>query len=457
MLLAAKVEDGAPRAPVKRRFYAHLYVQVLAAIAVGIALGHYYPGLAVQMKPLGDAFIKLIKMIIAPIIFCTVVHGIASMSSLKSVGSAGLKALLYFEFITTFALIIGLLVANGLHPGAGMNVDLSKIDASAISGYISQAHTHSTLAFFLDIIPHNALGAFVDGNILQVLLFALLFAFSLQGMGKRGKLVLDLVDQFSHVLFGIVGIIMRTAPVGAFGAMAFTIGNYGLSTLGSLAGLMGCFYLTCVSFILLVLGPIAWFTGFSIFKFIRYLKDELLIVLGTSSSESVLPRLITKMEKAGCEESIVGLVIPTGYAFNLDGTCIYLTMATLFLAQATNVDLSLAQQIGILGVLLLTSKGAAGVTGSGFIVLAGTLAATGTIDVNAMAIILGIDRFMSEGRALTNLVSNGVATLVVAKLEGALDEEKLHAALGQPSKHQAHEDRSAEPAPTEPARAPALN
>lgn len=432
MLHKTPIGDETPHAPARRRrIYAHLYVQVLTAICIGIALGHFYPAVAVEMKPLGDAFIKLIKMIIAPIIFCTVVHGIASMSNLKAVGSAGIKALIYFEIATTLALIIGLAVANGLQPGAGMNVDLSNIDASAVAGYVTKAHAQSTLEFLLDIIPRSAFSAFVDGNILQVLLFALLFAFALQAMGKRGQLVLDLVDRTSHVFFGIVGIIMRAAPVGAFGAMAFTIGNYGLETLGSLAGLMGAFYITCISFILLVLGPIAWFAGFSIFKFIRYIREELLIVLGTSSSESVMPRMIAKMEKAGCEESIVGLVIPTGYAFNLDGTCIYLTMATLFLAQATNVDLSLAQQLGILGVLLLTSKGAAGVTGSGFIVLAGTLAATGTIDVNAMAIILGIDRFMSEGRALTNLVSNGVATLVVAKLEGALDEDKLRAELGQ--------------------------
>ena len=413
----------------KRRFFSHLYVQVLAAIAIGVLLGHYYPDLAVQMKPLGDGFIKLIKMIIAPIIFCTVVHGIASMSNLKSVGSVGIKALIYFEVITTLALVIGLVVANVIRPGAGMNVDPSQIDASAISTYVTKSHGEGTVQFLLDIIPRSAVSAFVDGNILQVLLFALLFAFALQAMGKRGKIMLDLVDQTSHVLFGIVGLIMKVAPIGAFGAIAFTIGKYGFSTLGSLATLMGTFYLTCIIFILFVLGPICWLAGFSIFKFIRYIKEELLIVLGTSSSESVLPRMIARLERLGCEESVVGLVIPTGYAFNLDGTCIYLTMATLFLAQATNVDLSLAQQLGILGVLLLTSKGAAGVTGSGFIVLAATLSATGTIDVSAMAIILGIDRFMSEARALTNLVSNGVATVVVAKMEGALDEERLRAEL----------------------------
>ncbi len=437
MLLTAPLGDDLPTVSAKKRIYSHLYVQVLAAITIGVLLGYYYPAVAVEMKPLGDAFIKLIRMIIAPIIFCTVVHGIASMSNLKAVGSAGIKALLYFEVITTLALVIGLAIMNGLRPGAGMNVDPSQIDASAIASLVTKAHTQGTVEFLLDIIPRTAVGAFVDGNILQILLFALLFAFALQAMGRRGRPLLEIVDQISHVLFGIVGIIMKAAPIGAFGAMAFTIGNYGFSTLGSLATLMGAFYLTCVVFIFFVLGPIAWCAGFNIFRFIRYIKDELLIVLGTSSSESVLPRMIARMERLGCEESIVGLVIPTGYAFNLDGTCIYLTMATLFLAQATNVDLSLAQQLGILGILLLTSKGAAGVTGSGFIVLAATLSSTGTIDVNAMALILGIDRFMSEARALTNLVSNGVATLVVAKMEGALDEERMHAEL---NRHAARDD-----------------
>ncbi|WP_425284074.1 dicarboxylate/amino acid:cation symporter [Hyphomicrobium facile] len=427
--MTAPPGDELPEASSNRPFYSHLYVQVLSAIVAGVLLGHFYPDIGVQMKPLGDAFIKLIKMIIAPVIFCTVVHGIASMSNLKAVGSAGIKALVYFEIVTTLALIIGMTVANIVRPGAGMNVDPSQLDASAVASYVTKAQAEGTVEFLLDIIPKTALSAFVDGNILQILFFALLFAFALQAMGQRGKLVLDLVDQTSHVLFGIVGIIMKAAPIGAFGAMAFTIGKYGVSALGSLAALMGTFYLTCIIFIVFVLGSISWFAGFSIFKFIRYIKDELLIVLGTSSSESVLPRMIARMKRLGCDESIVGLVIPTGYAFNLDGTCIYLTMATLFLAQATNVDLSLAQQLGILGVLLLTSKGAAGVTGSGFIVLAATLAASGTIDVTAMAIILGIDRFMSEARALTNLIGNGVATVVVAKMEGALDLERMHAEL----------------------------
>lgn len=441
MLLTARPGDELPEAPSNRPFYSHLYVQVLSAIVAGVLLGHFYPDIAVEMKPLGDAFIKLIKMIIAPVIFCTVVHGVASMSNLKAVGSAGIKALVYFEIVTTLALIIGMTVANVVRPGAGMNIDPSQLDASAVASYVTKAHAEGTVEFLLDIIPKTALGAFVDGNILQILFFALLFAFALQALGQRGKLVLDLVDQTSHVLFGIVGIIMKAAPIGAFGAMAFTIGKYGVSALGSLAALMGTFYLTCIIFIVFVLGSISWFAGFSIFKFIRYIKDELLIVLGTSSSESVLPRMIARMKRLGCDESIVGLVIPTGYAFNLDGTCIYLTMATLFLAQATNVDLSLAQQLGILGVLLLTSKGAAGVTGSGFIVLAATLAASGTINVTAMAIILGIDRFMSEARALTNLIGNGVATVVVAKMEGALDIERMHAELDRRAGPSVGQDR----------------
>ena len=430
---AIEVEAGSPTldAPPKRPFYSHLYVQVLIAIALGVLLGHFYPALGEQMKPLGDGFIKLIKMIIAPIIFLTVVHGIASMSNLKAVGSVGIKALVYFEIVTTFALIIGLLVANIARPGEGMNIDLSTVDSSAVAEYVAKAEKQSTVEFLLDIIPKSVVGAFVEGNILQVLLFALLFAFALQALGERGKLVLTFIDEVSHVFFGIVGIIMKAAPIGAFGAMAFTIGKYGVGTLLSLAALMGSFYLTCLIFIFGVLGPIAWMAGFNIFKFIRYIKEELLIVLGTSSSESVLPRMIARMKQLGCRESVVGLVIPTGYSFNLDGTCIYLTMAALFLAQATNVDLSLSQQLGILGVLLLTSKGAAGVTGSGFIVLAATLAATHTIDVSSIAIILGIDRFMSEARALTNLVGNGVATVVVSKLEGALDEERMHAELNR--------------------------
>ena len=414
----------------RKPFYAHLYVQVLFAIACGALLGHFYPATGEAMKPLGDAFIKLIKMVIAPIIFVTVVHGIASMRDVKKVGRVGVKALIYFEVVTTIALAIGLLVGNIAQPGAGMNVHASTIDTKDIAGFVAKSQDESTVGFLLDIIPKTMMSAFADGNILQVLFVALLFAFGLQALGERGQPVVALIEQIANVLFKIVGIIMKFAPLGAFGAMAFTIGKYGVASLKSLALLMGSFYLTCLLFIFVVLGTITYLSGFSILKFIGYIKEELLIVLGTSSSETVLPRMIAKLEKAGVEESVAGLVIPTGYSFNLDGTCIYLTMAALFLAQATNTDLTLLQQLGILGVLLLTSKGAAGVTGSGFITLAATLASTGTIPVASIALILGIDRFMSEARALTNLIGNGVATIVVAKSEGALDEAAFRKALG---------------------------
>ena len=413
------------------KWYQHLYVQVLIAITAGILLGHFYPQLGEQMKPLGDAFIKCIKMIIAPIIFFTVVHGIASMRDMKKVGRVGLKALIYFEVLTTAALIIGLIVINLWKPGAGMNVDLSTVDTKSIAAFTAKAKDQGTVQFLMDIIPSTVVGAFANGEILQVLFFAILFAFGLQALGQHGEGVLRLIDVVSHVFFRIVGVIMKVAPIGAFGAMAFTIGKYGVATLVSLASFMLAFYVTCLLFVFVVLGSVAALSGYSIFKFIRYIKEELLIVLGTSSSESVLPRMIAKMENLGCEKSVVGLVIPTGYSFNLDGTCIYLTMAAIFLAQATGTELTIWQELGIIGVLLLTSKGAAGVTGSGFIVLAATLASVGTIPVASIALILGIDRFMSEARALTNLIGNGVATIVVAKWEGALDEKVLHQRLNQ--------------------------
>jgi len=409
--------------------YQSLYAQVLTAIAIGVALGHFYPALGEQMKPLGDAFIKLIKMVIAPIIFCTVVHGIASMQDLKKVGRVGLKALIYFEVLTTLALIVGLIVANTIDPGGGMNVDVKSLDTKSIQGFVAKSKEQGTVQFLMDIIPNTVVGAFASGEILQVLFFAILFAFGLQALGERGKALLNVIDQASYALFGVVSIIMKVAPIGAFGAMAFTIGKYGVGTLASLAWLMFAFYLTCLIFIVFVLGFFAWLAGFNIFKFIRYIKEELLIVLGTSSSESVLPRMIAKMENLGCEKSVVGLVIPTGYSFNLDGTCIYLTMAALFLAQATGTQLDLWHQLGIIAILLLTSKGAAGVTGSGFIVLAATLASVGTIPVASIALILGVDRFMSEARALTNLIGNGVATVVVSKWENALDVDRMHAHL----------------------------
>jgi len=333
--------------------------------------------------------------------------------------------------LTTLALIVGLIVANTLQPGAAMNVDASTIDTKAIQGFVTKSKEQSTIQFLMDIIPNTVVGAFAQGEIFQVLFFAVLFAFGLQMLGERGKMLLGVIDQASHALFAVVGIIMRAAPIGAFGAMAFTIGKYGVATLIALAHLMAAFYLTCLIFIVFVLGSVAWLAGFNIFKFIRYIKEELLIVLGTSSSESVLPRMIAKMENLGCEPSVVGLVIPTGYSFNLDGTCIYLTMAAIFLAQATNTDLTIWQELGIIAILLLTSKGAAGVTGSGFIVLAATLASVGTIPVASIALILGIDRFMSEARALTNLIGNGLATVVVAKWENALDETRLHRRLNR--------------------------
>ena len=419
------------------KWYRHLYVQVLSAIILGVLLGHFYPSLGEAMKPLGDAFIKMIKMVIAPIIFFTVVHGIASMRDMKKVGRVGLKALIYFELVTTAALIIGLIVINLWKPGVGMAVDPSAIDTKAIASFTAKAKEQSTIHFLMDIIPSTVVGAFATGEILQVLFFAVLFAFGLQALGERGETVLRLIDVVSHVFFRIVGYIMKLAPIGAFGAMAFTIGKYGVGTLLSLGNFMLSFYATCLLFIFLVLGTIARLCGFSILKFIRYIKEELLIVLGTSSSESVLPRMIAKMENLGCEKSVVGLVIPTGYSFNLDGTCIYLTMAALFLAQATNTDLSFAQQLGIIGILLLTSKGAAGVTGSGFIVLAATLSSVGTIPVASIALILGVDRFMSEARALTNLIGNGVATVVVSRWEGALDVERMQSHLNQETEAEA--------------------
>src|SRR3954454_14083579 len=426
-MAAPSIAAGAPAH--HKPWYRHLYVQVLCAIALGVLLGVFYPSLAEQMKPLGDTFIKLIKMLIAPIIFCTVVHGIASMSDMRKVGRVGLKALVYFEVMTTVALVIGLVIVNLWQPGAGMNVDPATLDTKAIATYTAKAGEQSTLDFFLHIIPDTVVGAFAAGEILQVLFVAILFAFALHGLGERGKPLLGIIDQAAHVFFGIVGIIMKVAPLGAFGAMAFTIGKYGLGTLFSLGKLMLGFYVTCLIFIFVVMALVCKLCGFSIFKFIRYIKEELLIVLGTSSSESVLPRMLAKMENLGCDKSVVGLVIPTGYTFNLDGTCIYLTMAAVFLAQATNTDLTLSQELGLIAILLLTSKGAAGVTGSVFIVLAATLASLPTVPVASIALILGVDRFMSKARALTNLIGNGVATVVVAKWEGALDETRMRQLL----------------------------
>ncbi len=413
----------------KKPLYKSLYAQVITAIVIGVLLGYFDPSLGEAMKPLGDGFIKLIKMIIAPIIFCTVVVGIAGMEDMKKVGKTGGLALLYFEIVSTISLIVGLVIVNLVQPGSGMNVDPHSLDTKGIAAYTGPGKMQSTTDFLLNIIPNTVVDAFAKGEILQVLLFSLLFGFALHRFGGRGTLVFDIVEKASHVLFAIVGIIMRVAPIGAFGAMAFTIGKYGLGSLVSLGKLMGTFYATCLIFIFGVLGLIARLHGFSIWKFIKYIKEELLIVLGTSSSESVLPRMMAKMENAGARKSVVGLVIPTGYSFNLDGTSIYLTMAAVFIAQATNTPMTLTQQLTLLTVLLLTSKGAAGVTGSGFIVLAATLSAVGGVPVAGLALILGIDRFMSEARALTNLIGNGVATLVVAKWTGDLDTARLKRAL----------------------------
>ena len=420
-MATASATAAVPRKPL----YTHLYVQVLTAIVIGILLGQFYPDIGVAMKPLGDGFIKLIKMIIAPIIFCTVVVGIAGMEDMKKVGKTGGYALLYFEIVSTIALIVGLTIVNLVQPGAGMNVDPATLDQKGIAAFTKPGQMASTTDFLLNIIPNTVVDAFAKGEILQVLLFAVLFGFCLHQFGGRGTLVFDFIEKISHVFFAIVGVIMKVAPLGAFGAMAFTIGKYGVGSLLSLGKLMGTFYLTCLVFILVVLGVIARAHGFSILKFIRYIKEELLIVLGTSSSEAVLPRMIAKMEHLGVRKSVVGLVIPTGYSFNLDGTSIYLTMAAVFIAQATDTPMTIGQQITLLAVLLLTSKGAAGVTGSGFIVLAATLSAVGHVPVAGLALILGIDRFMSEARALTNLIGNGVATVVVGRWTGDLDLERM--------------------------------
>ena len=404
---------------------------MLLAIGIGVALGFFFPGTATKMKPFGDAFIKLIKMMIAPIIFTTVVVGIAKIGNLREVGRLGLKSIIYFELVSTLALVIGLVVINLVRPGAGINADVNKLDVSAVASYATGAKSLSTTDFLLHVIPDSVVGAFVGGEILQVLLFSVLFGLALARFGDKGKPLVTTIDQVSHALFNVIAIIMRFAPVGAFGAMAFTIGAYGVGTLVSLGKLMACVYVTCLLFVFIVLGTIARLAHLSLWQFLRYIKEEILIVLGTSSSEAALPRMITKLENLGCAKSVVGLVIPTGYSFNLDGTSIYLTMAAIFVAQATNVRLSLGQQISILAVLLLTSKGAAAVTGGGFITLAATLSTTGHVPVAGLALLLGIDRFMSEARAITNLIGNGVATLVIAKWEGALDIQQARAVLAR--------------------------
>ncbi|KAA2242201.1 dicarboxylate/amino acid:cation symporter [Salinarimonas soli] len=410
-------------------FYKVLYVQVLIAVAIGIALGHFYPALGADMKPLGDAFIKLVKMIIAPVIFCTVVTGIAGMTNLEKVGRVGLKSLTYFLTFSTLALIVGLIVANVVHPGSGLHINASALDPKSVATYTAKAHETGVVDFLMNIIPTTVVGAFASGEILQVLFFSVLFGFGLALMGPKGKPVYDLIKGVSQAIFGVVGIIMKVAPIGAFGAMAFTIGKYGIGSIANLFLLVATFYLTSAIFVFGVLGVVGWYNGFSVVKLVRYIKEELLLVLGTSSSETALPSLIEKMERAGCSKSVVGLVVPTGYSFNLDGTNIYMTMAALFIAQATDTPLSLGDQVLLLLVAMLSSKGAAGVTGSGFVTLAATLSVVPAVPVVGMALILGIDRFMSECRALTNFIGNAVATVVVARWEGELDEERLAAAL----------------------------
>ncbi len=411
----------------------HLYVQVLVAIVLGVMLGYTEPAWGAAMKPLGDAFIKLIKMLIAPIIFTTVVTGIAGMGDLKKIGRVGLKALLYFEVVSTLALIIGLVVVNWIQPGVGINADVASLDAKSVAAYTSAAQHSSTVDFILHVIPDTFMGAFANGEILQVLLISLLFGFALAGLGDHARPVLNLLHDVARAFFGIVSMVTKVAPVAAFGAMAFTIGKYGLGSLLSLGKLMLCVYITCTLFVVVVLGLIARLHGFSIFRLLVYIKEELLIVLGTSSSESVLPRMMQRMEEVGCARPVVGIVLPAGYSFNLDGTSIYLTMAAIFVAQATNTPLTLTQQLTILAVLLLTSKGAAGVTGSGFITLAATLASVSHIPIAGLALLIGVDRFMSEARALTNLCGNAVAMVVVAMWEGAFDRTKAAAILLRPA------------------------
>jgi aerobic C4-dicarboxylate transport protein len=409
----------------RQPLYKHLYVQVLTGIALGVFVGYMWPHAGASLKPLGDGFIRLIRMTIAPIVFGTVVVGIAKMGDLKSVGRIGLRALIYFEVVSTIALVIGLIVINLYKPGAGINASPESLDAKAVASYTSSAQHLSTVDFLMNVIPATVVDAFAKGEILQVLFFSVLFGVALLHLGDKSRTLINIIDEFTHALFGIVALIMRLAPIGAFGAMAFTIGQYGIGTLVSLGELMLGFYLTCVLFVVVVLGAIAAWTGFSLFKFLRYIKEEILIVLGTSSSEAVLPRMMAKLEHLGCQKSVVGLVVPTGYSFNLDGTSIYMTMAAIFVAQATNTQLTLAQQLGILAVLLLTSKGAAAVTGGGFVTLAATLSAMPTIPVAGLALIIGIDRFMSEARAITNLIGNGVGTVVIARWDGALNRTRM--------------------------------
>jgi aerobic C4-dicarboxylate transport protein len=419
-------------APARHPWYSILYIQVLLAIGVGVAVGYFDPKLGVQLKPLGDGFIALIRMMIAPVIFCTIVHGIASMGDLKKVGRVGIKTLFYFEAVSTLALAIGLIVGELIQPGKGFNIDPATLDPNAVASYVTRAKEDGIVNHLLAIIPDTFIGALARGDLLQVLLVSILAGLSISLMGEVGKQVSGAVDAAAKVFFGIIRIIVRAAPIGAFGAMAFTIGAQGIGALLKLGELILTFYFTSTLFVLGVLGTIAYLSGFSILRFIAYIKDELLIVLGTSSSETVLPHMMQKMEHLGASKSVVGLVVPTGYSFNLDGTNIYMTLATLFLAQATNTPLTIGQELGILVIAMITSKGASGVTGAGFVTLAATLAIVPDIPIQSLAILLGIDKFMSECRALTNLIGNGVATVVISRWEGELDSDKLHETMAHP-------------------------
>jgi aerobic C4-dicarboxylate transport protein len=417
---------------IHRPWYSVLYIQVLIAIAVGIFIGHFWPDLGKALKPLGDGFISLIKMMIGPVIFCTVVHGIGSMRDLKKVGRVGVKTLVYFEVVSTLALLIGLIVGEVLQPGKGFNIDVASLDPKAVAGYVTKAKQEGIVGHLLAIIPDTFISAFAKGDLLQVLLISILTGFAISRLGELGEKINNVINAMAQIFFGIIRIIVRAAPVGALGAMAFTVGAYGVASLVNLLELIATFYLTSLLFVLVVLGTIARFAGFSILRFLAYIKDELLIVLGTSSSETVLPHMIQKMEHLGASKSVVGLVVPTGYSFNLDGTNIYMTLATLFLAQATNTHLTLGHLLGILVIAMVTSKGASGVTGAGFVTLAATLAIVPDVPIESLAILVGIDKFMSECRALTNLVGNGVATIVISRWEGELDVDKLRETMAHP-------------------------
>ena len=417
----------------RKPLYTILYVQVIIAITIGVVLGHLAPDTGAAMRPLGDGFIKLVRMMIAPIIFSVVVSGIAKMGDLKAVGRIGVKALVYFEVISTLALVIGLVVVNVLQPGAGINADPASLDPDAVSAYATSAENLSTIDFLLNIIPTTVVGAFATGQILQVLLFSVMFGIALLQLGERGRPLVSLIEQFSFGLFKMIHMIMRVAPIGAFGAMAFTIGRYGIGTLMQLGQMMAGVYLTCAFFVFVVLGGVCRLAGFSIWKFLKYIREEIVITIGTSSSEAVLPRLMNKLERLGCSRSVVGLVVPTGYSFNLDGTSIYMTMGAIFISQATNTPLSMSQQLGLLGLAILTSKGSAALTGGAFVTLAATLSAFPVVPVAGLALLIGIDRFMSEARALTNLIGNGVATVFIARWEGALDVDRMNRLLnGEP-------------------------